>query len=555
MKEMKIRHIILGLALACGLPSVAQPSAVLKTSKSVFTLTTFSKDGSILASSHGVFVGNNGEAIALWTPFKEADKAVVIDANGRKMDVETIDGANELYDICKIKVNGKTTGAPLPAQQAGGNGKVWLATYSVKKGNAIQMSVNSVEKFNSVYNYYILAPTESDMYLGCPILNAKGEVLGLLQKSNKGKEAHAVDAKFGFDQKVTGMSLNDPVLRSTGIRSTLPDSHNDALLTMMMSQTASDSIKHAQYIADFIRKFPKSIEGYTAQAGELVNANRFKEADNTMKQAINAVEKKEDAYSDYAKIIFQKEVYKANAPFADWSLDVALQQAQKAYAISPKAIYLHQQAQIIYAKGEYQQAYQIFIDLTRSDIRKGEFFYEAAQCKLQLKAPKEEYMALLDSAIAACPQPLTAVAAPYVLARGLAFDSYGETRKALADYNHYDSLMVGRILEPSFYYTRFKCESKLHQYQQALADIARAIITNPREATYYAEMASLQLRVKLYDQAVKTCERCLSIEPEYADAWLIMGIAHKQLGKNEEAQKALLKAKELGDKRADQYLR
>ena len=93
------------------------------------------------------------------------------------------------------------------------------------------------------------------------------------------------------------------------------------------------------------------------------------------------------------------------------------------------------------------------------------------------------------------------------------------------------------------------------QTSSALADIARAITTNPHEATYYAEMASLQLRVKLYDQAVKTCERCLSIEPEYADAWLIMGIAHKQLGKDEEAQKALLKAKELGDKRADQYLR
>src|SRR3712207_8873648 len=32
-----------------------------------------------------------------------------------------------------------------------------------------------------------------------------------------------------FRSKVTGMSLNDPVLRATGIRSTLPDSHNDAL--------------------------------------------------------------------------------------------------------------------------------------------------------------------------------------------------------------------------------------------------------------------------------------------------------------------------------------
>lgn len=314
-------------------------------------------------------------------------------------------------------------------------------------------------------------------------------------------------------------------------------------------------LTHTLYISDFIHKFPKSIEGYTAQASEYLKANQFNQADEIMKRAINQVDKKDEAYSDYAKIIYQKEVFKSDQPFANWSLDTALKQSQEAYKINPKSIYKHQQAQIIYAKGDYQQAYQMFMELTNSDIRNGEVFYEAAQCKAQQNAPKEEYMALLDSAIAACPQPLTAVAAPYVLARGIAYDHNGETRKALTDYNQYDSLMVGRILEPSFYYTRFKCESKLHQYQQALADIARAIITNPYEATYYAEMASLQLRVKMYEQAVETCARCLMIEPEYPDAWLIMGIAQKQLGKNEEATKALQKAKELGDKRADQYLK
>lgn len=552
---MKIQHFIVGLMLTCSLAAMAQPAPVVKAAKSIFTLTTFAKDGSILASSHGVFIGNNGEAVALWTPFKGAAKAVVIDANGNKMNVETIDGANEIYDICKFRVDGKAIGATLAAHQANKGEKVWLASYSVKKPSAKQIPVSNTEKFNNTYHYYIFSSQEDDINIGCPILNSKGEILGLLQKSVKGDEIHATDARFAYDQKISGMSVNDPVLKSTEIRTTLPDTHNDALLTIMMAQTTRDSLTHTLYISDFIHKFPKSIEGYTAQASEYLKANQFNQADEIMKRAINQVDKKDEAYSDYAKIIYQKEVFKSDQPFANWSLDTALKQSQEAYKINPKSIYKHQQAQIIYAKGDYQQAYQMFMELTNSDIRNGEVFYEAAQCKAQLKAPKEEYMALLDSAIAACPQPLTAVAAPYVLARGIAYDHNGETRKALTDYNQYDSLMVGRILEPSFYYTRFKCESKLHQYQQALADIARAIITNPYEATYYAEMASLQLRVKMYEQAVETCARCLMIEPEYPDAWLIMGIAQKQLGKNEEATKALQKAKELGDKRADQYLK
>ena len=38
----------------------AQPAPVKQAAKSVFTLTTFRADGSLLASSHGVFIGNQG---------------------------------------------------------------------------------------------------------------------------------------------------------------------------------------------------------------------------------------------------------------------------------------------------------------------------------------------------------------------------------------------------------------------------------------------------------------------------------------------------------------
>lgn len=245
---MKIQHFIVGLMLTCSLTAMAQPTPVVKAAKSIFTLTTFAKDGSILASSHGVFIGNNGEAVALWTPFKGAAKAVVIDANGNKMNVETIDGANEIYDICKFRVDGKAMGATLAAHQANKGEKVWLASYSVKKPSAKQIPVSNTEKFNNTYHYYIFSSQEDDINIGCPILNSKGEILGLLQKSVKGDEIHATDARFAYDQKISGMSVNDPVLKSTEIRTTLPDTHNDALLTIMMAQTTRDSNAYAVYL-------------------------------------------------------------------------------------------------------------------------------------------------------------------------------------------------------------------------------------------------------------------------------------------------------------------
>ena len=40
-----------------------------KAEKAVFTLTTFKADGTILASTNGVFVGSQGDAVSAWTPF------------------------------------------------------------------------------------------------------------------------------------------------------------------------------------------------------------------------------------------------------------------------------------------------------------------------------------------------------------------------------------------------------------------------------------------------------------------------------------------------------
>jgi len=552
MKKIIITFVALCLSV---LSVEAQPSAVKNAAKAVFTLTTFKKDGTILASSHGVFVGNKGEALSTWTPFVGAERAVVVDANGKTMNVKSINGANELYDVCKFVVDGSTSGASIATSPSAKGGKAWYVGYSVKKNLMKEMNISNVEKFMDKYSYYILSTSSPENAEGCPLVNQSGQVVAILQNSKSGNETHATDAQFVNSFKTSGLSINDPVLTQTNIRVSLPDNEKEALLTMMLSSERRDSIKNVQYIDEFIQKFPNLIDGYSSRAQLKVNSDDFAGAESDMQAALSKVTKKDEAHSSYSKVIYLKEIYKADKPFSAWSLDKALEEAKKAYEINPLPQYSHQQAQILYAQKDYQNAYNTFMQLTKTPLKNGEIFYEAAQCKTQLGAPQSEIMALLDSAIAACPQPLTPVAAPYVLARGAKYQELGEYRKAVTDYNQYDSLMYGRPISSEFYYAREQCEVQIRQYKQALDDLTRAIILTPTEPTYWAELSSLQLRVNQFDNAIKSAKRCIEIAPEYADAYIVLGIAQIKNNDKKSGLESLQKAKELGDARADELIK
>ena len=350
----------------------------------------------------------------------------------------------------------------------------------------------------------------------------------------------------------TGLSIADPVLRQTSIRTQMPSKESDALVMLMMSREQNHK-NYLKYVQDFKRLFPQSVDGYVAQANIFASKGQLSQAADEMETAITRAKNKDVAHSEYAKLIYQQQLYQPDSTFTQWSLDKALDEATQANNINPLPVYQHQQAQIIFTKGNYQKAYDMFMALTKTSLRSGELFYEAAQAKTQLKADEKEILTLLDSAVAACPQPLTPVAAPYVLARGVAYDQIGEYKKALADYNQYDTLMLGRASH-EFYYTRYKCNSQLRRYQQALNDIAHAAVLNRQEPTYLAEMASLQLKVNLYEDAIKTADLCISLAPSYADAYLIKGLAQVQNKQKKEGLETLNKAKELGDARAKDFI-
>lgn len=530
-----------------------QSKQVKKAAASIFRLTTFKTDGTLLASTNGVFISDNGEAISAFYPFVGADSAVVIDTNGNALPVDVIIGANELYDVCKFKVNGKTTPIKIASTPSNDGEKVWMLGYSIKNQEAKQVPIQKTELFMDKYTYYIFSSETPENMEGCPFVNAKGELIGILQHANHSEGTHAVDAHFMKDMQINnGLSLADPVLRQTTIRTQLPAKEEDALVTMMMASEQNKK-NYLKYIQDFKHSFPHAVDGYAAQARQYANKKEFAKAATEMETAIQNVHKKDAAHAEYAKIIFHQQLFQPDSTYLAWSLDKALAEAQKAYEINPLPAYQHQQAQIIYSKGNYQKAYDMFIALTKTNLRSGELFYEAAQAKAQLKANQAEILSLLDSAVAACPQPLTPIAAPFVLARGAAYDQAGDYKKAIMDYNRYDTLMLGRA-NHEFYYTRFNCNVKLRRYQQALNDIAHAAVLNRQEPTYLAEMASLQLKVNYIDDALKTAELCIGIAPNYPDIYLIKGLALIQKKQKKLGIEAFEKAKQLGDKRAQDYI-
>lgn len=534
--------------------AIAQPSWTKRATKAVFTLKTFDANGTLLSSSTGFFTNTDGEAVSCFTPFKGAASAVIIDAQGKEWPIECMLGANDTYDVAKFHVNAKKT-IPLSiatTPEAEGT-KVWLLPYHETK-NCPEGTVNKAETFADTYAYYTVALTMGDNPIGTPLMNANGEVIGLMQQpaSQTDTLSYAVSARFADSLRISGLSLSDPVLRSTSIKKDLPKSVDQAQLMLFLAASGQDSLTFAGLIERFIDKFPTEPDGYVYRAQIKAGAQQFDEASADMEQAIKVSSKKDEAHFNYSRLIYQKEIYMTNVPYEGWSLEKALEEAREAERINPLDIYRRQQAVILFAQKNYRESYDIYASLFKGDLRSADLFYEASRCQQQL-GDSTAVLALLDSCVAMFQKPYLKEAAPYLLIRANTEKDFGHYRQAVADLNEYEKLMAASVTD-QFYFLRYQASVNGRQYQQALNDIDRAITMSPRNDLYYSEKASLQVRVGLYDDAMETARQCIDIAPDHSDGYLFLGLAQCLKGQKAEGVKNLEKAYELGDKQATELI-
>lgn len=532
-------------------PLSAQPSWAKKATKSVFTLKTFSADGSLLASSNGFFTGTNGEAVSSYTPFKGASRAIIIDAQDKEASVLSILGANDIYDVVKFRVDiSKSQPLPICHTTMSEGSTAWLLPYHETK-QIPSGPIRKAELFMQDYAYYTVALVSPQHTESCPLLNEEGEVIALLQPSANTQDSlsYAISAVFADSLRISGLSMTDPILQLTNIRKELPDNIKEANVALYMASTRNDTLAYAEMVEEMIRKFPDAPDGYTYRAQQSAARGDYAAADQDMQKAIKVSDAKDEAHFDLARIIYSKEVYLPEPPYENWSLDKALSEIRNAISINPLPTYRQLEGNILFAKKQYPEAYDVFMSLCDTPLRDAELFFSAAKCKAMMR-DTTAMISLLDSCVNTFSKPYLKEAAPYLWSRATARRESGKYRDAISDMNEYEKLMSANIND-SFYYIRHQTDIQARLYQQALNDIDEAIRLNPKETLYYAEKASLQVRVGLFDEAEATAKECISIEPDNSDGYLFLGLAQCMKGEKQSGLDNLKKAKELGDPQAD----
>lgn len=536
------------------------PKWVEKAKHAVFSVVTYDKNDQILNTGNGFFVTEDGVALSDYTLFKGAQRAVIIDNEGRQMPVLNIMGADDMYDVVKFRVGieKKVTALPIATRQPAAGTLVYLLPYSTQKGRTCTTGhLKSADKVEGNYLYYTLELPLKDKMISCPLTDAEGAVFGLAQKSSGQDTAticYAVDARYAMDQKISALSYNDETLTNIGIKKALPDTEEQALIFLYMASTQLTPEKYMEVLNDYIEQYPNSTDGYIRRATQLLSTSQdeatLKQVAADMDQALKVASQEEAVRFDRAKLIYNYMLANPATPHEDWSFDKALEEIQQAIDLQALPVYVQLKGDILFAKQDYPGALAAYEQVNHSDMASPTSYFSAAQTKEMMKAPATEVLALMDSCIALCPQPYTNTTGPYLLARAQALLNANQARKAMLDYDAYYKAMNGNV-NAAFYYYREQAAMQARQYQRALDDLAKAIELAPDELLYRAELAVVNIRVGRSEEAIRILQEALKIEPEYAEAYRLMGQAYVQLKKKDEACESFAKAKELGDPNVD----
>lgn len=542
--------------------SVAQaPKWVDKAKRAVFSVVTYDQNDKILNTGNGFFVTEDGVALSDYALFRGAQRAVVVSSEGVQMPVQAIMGANDMYDVVKFRVgiSGKKISALTPAAVAPAAGTdVYLLPYSTQKDRSYTAGkVKEADKIAEKYYYYTLDMQLKDKMVSCPVMTADGQVFGLAQKSSGQDTAticYAIDANFAIAQNISALSYGDMALRDIGIKKALPDTEEQALVFLYMASSQLSAEKYMEVLEDFIAQYPNNADGYIRRASQQLfmskdDASLDKVAAD-MDKALEVATKKDDAHFNRAKIIYNYMLGKPEKAYKDWSYDKALDELKKAMAIEELPIYIQMEGDILFAKQDYPAAFASYDKVNQTNLASPATFFSAAKTKELMQAPSEEVLALMDSCMVRFTQPYTEEAAPYLLERAQARMNANQARNAMLDYDAYYNAVNGNVND-MFYYYREQAALKAKQYQRALDDMAKAIELNPDDLTYRAELAVVNIRVGRNEEALNVLKAALEKDPNYAEAYRLMGIAQIQMKKDKEACASFAKAKELGDPNVD----
>lgn len=557
---MKRIFIITMSLMTLALPSMSQsaPKWTKKVKKSIFSVMAYDKDSTLLQSGTGFFVSEDGNAVCDSKVFKKAHTATAIDYKGNKYPIDLILGADNAYGLIRFHVDTKES-EPVKTvdQTAVKEEKVWTLAYSADKPSFTSASIDSVSHIGdsvSTNCYYTLSKAPETKFYGCPVFNADGEAVAIMQPSS-GEKGFALDINYikNISIQAIGSKADNIILNDTDIPKGLPESMEESLVYLYMkSRTASNS-EYIGMLDLFISKYPNNAEGYFRHATPMIDTYQFDKAEADLNKYYELSEEKDKALYNISQTILSKLIYQPESAYDKWTFDYALEKINQAISLNPSLENKLMKAQILMSKKDYASAYDCYDEINKSKDRSPATLYAASVASAGRGDSIDQQIALLDSAIAIFGDPLPAEASEYVLKRGELYNKAGKYKKAVLDYNKFCYLCNNKVND-RFYYDREQIEVKAKMYQQAIDDINLAISHAPNVALYHAEKSGLLLRVNMIDESIKAAEKCIEVDSSYVDAYRILGYAQLQKGDKKSAMENLKKAVEMGDTTAQQII-
>ena len=560
---MKKTIWIMTCCFVAQLASAQAPKWAEKAKKAVFSVVTYDKENKIKGTGNGFYIDAQGTALSDYTLFENAARAVVINADGKQQDVSRILGANSMYDIVKFNtpIDKKQTTLTLASQPAKVGETVYLLPYSTQKATTLQTGkVTSVDSIGNNSFYYTLEMKTGEKTVSCPIMNANGEVLGLIQKnaSDESMESYAIGASYGASLAISALSMNDGALNKIDIKKALPDTEEQALVFLYMSSEQMDKETYLSVLNDFLSQYPHSMEGYIRRANyymSMKDTSKYPLADEDLKKAIEVSSSKEDAMFQVAKAMYSYLIsLEGKEGYEEWSYDKTLELIRDAIQKNNQPLYVQLEGDVLFAQGKYGEAFNCYDKVNQSSLASAATFYSASKAKqLTEGSDINEVLALMDSAIVKLSKPYFGEAAPYFYERADLRAQAGKYREAVMDYNTFYDAVSGDVTA-YFYFQREQAEMQCRMYQQALNDINKAVEMAPEEGDYWVEKGSVHLRVNQLDEAIAAFNKALSMNDQYAAAYRMLGYCQAMQKKNKEACANFAKAKELGDEVVDQLI-
>ena len=558
---------IVGIIACCcfaQIVSAQAPKWAEKAKKAVFSVVTYDKENKIKGTGNGFYIDAQGIALSDYSLFEGAERAVIINADGKQLDVNRIMGANSMYDVVKFNtpIDKKQMTLNIATQPAKVGETVYLLPYSTQKATTVQTGkVTAVDSIGNNSFYYTLEMKTGVKTISCPIMNVNGEVLGLIQKnaSEESTESYAIGAGYGSALTISALSMNDGALNKIGIKKALPETEDQALVFLYMSSEQFDKDSYFTLLNDFLAQYPNSTEGYIRLANYYLasgDASQYALADENMKKAIDVATQKDEAHYQVAKAIYSYMIslQEGQEAYKEWSYDKALELIRKAVQLSAQPVHIQLEGDILFAQGNYAEAFEAYNKVNQTSFASAASFYSASKAKqLTEGSDMNEVLALMDGAIEKLNKPYFSDAAPYFYERAELRAQAGKFREAVMDYNTFFDA-VGGDVTALFYFQSEQAEMQCRMYQQALNDINKAVEMEPEDVDFLVEKGSVHLRVNQLDEAIAAFQKAISMNDQYAAAYRMLGYCQAMQKKNKEACANFAKAKELGDTVVDQLI-